>query len=283
MASAEMAGSAPPIVFIHGAWVTATTWDEWARHFEARGYECHAPAWPGKDRPVEEIRRDPSPLAGLGIAAIADHYERIARALPTPPILIGHSYGGLIVQLLLDRGVGAAGVAIDSAPPKGVFAFEPAALRSLGRILLVPFAWRRVVRWRFWEFRYAFVHTLPVRVQREAYERYVVPETGRIFFESALAPFMPRSPLRVDFRRAGRAPLLLIAGARDHVVPAVINRRNFAKYGRSASRTDFREFPERVHWIVAQEGWQEVADHVVGWLAAVLPAPNRLTAEPPTR
>jgi len=273
MGSTETTAGAPTIVFIHGAWVTATTWDHWVRHFEARGYTCHAPAWPGKDRPVDEIRRDPAPLAGLGIAAIADHYERLVRALPTPPILIGHSYGGLIVQLLLDRGVGAAGVAIDSAPPKGVFAYEPSALRSLGRILLVPLGWRRVVRWRFWEFRYAFVHALPPEVQRDAFERYVVPETGRIFFESAFAPFMPRSPLRVDFARPERAPLLLIAGMRDHVVPAVINRRNLARYRRfderSGTRTDFLEFPGRVHWIVAQEGWQEVADSVADWLTTI--------------
>jgi pimeloyl-ACP methyl ester carboxylesterase len=259
----------PSVVFIHGAWVTSASWDEWVEWFRQRGYDCIAPAWPGKDRPVEEIRRDPSALAGLGIAGIVAHYERIVRALPEPPILIGHSYGGLIVQLLLDRGLGAAGVAIDSAPPKGVFAYEPTALRSLGRLLLVPFGWRRVVRWRFWEFRYAFVHTLPPSVQREAYGRYVIPETGRIFFESALAPFIPRSPLRVDFGRSSRAPLLLIAGSSDHVVPAVINRRNFAKYARSTARTDFHEFPDRVHWIVAQDGWQEVAGYVDDWLMSL--------------
>ena len=254
------------VVFIHGAWVTPLCWEPFLGLFREHGFECTAPAWPGKDRSIDEIRRDPSPLAGLGIGAIANHYEGVVRAMPEPPILVGHSYGGLIVQLLLDRGLGAAGVAIDSAPPKGVFAYEPTALLSLGRILLVPFGWRRAVRWGFREFRYAFVNGLQPEVQRDAYDRFVVPESGRIFFESALAMFAPRSPLRVDFARPGRAPLLLIAGARDHVVPARINRRNHRAYRRSASRTDFREFPDRVHWIIAQEGWQEVAAFAADWL-----------------
>jgi pimeloyl-ACP methyl ester carboxylesterase len=262
-----------PIVFIHGAWVTPLSWEPFLGFFQDRGYDCTAPAWPGKDRPVDEIRRDPSALAGLGIARIAAHYERIVRAMPEPPFMVGHSYGGLIVQLLLDRGLGAAGVAIDSAPPKGVFAYEPTALASLGRLLLVPFGWRRVVRWSFREFRYAFVNALPPEVQRDAYDRYVVPESGRIFFESALALFTPRSPLRIDFARTARAPLLLIAGGRDHVVPAVINRRNFRAYRRSPARTDFREFPGRVHWIIAQDGWEEVAGFAADWLEGVAGSP----------
>ncbi len=144
------------IVFIHGGWVTPACWDPFVSFFEEKGYNCLAPAWPGKDRPVEAIRADPSPLIGLGVGEIVDHYARIVRSLDEPPILIGHSFGGLFVQLLLDRGLGAAGIAIDSAPPKGVFAFAPTTLLSLGRILLIPFAWRKVVRWSFTEFRYAF-------------------------------------------------------------------------------------------------------------------------------
>jgi pimeloyl-ACP methyl ester carboxylesterase len=242
--------------------VTPLSWEPFLGFFRERGFECIAPAWPGKDRPVEEIRRDPLPLAGLGLGAIADHYERLVRDLPEPPFLIGHSYGGLVVQMLLDRGVGAAGVAIDSAPPKGVFAYEPTAFRSLLGVLLTWRGWQRVVRWSF---GYAFVHTLAPDAQRDAYDRFVTPETGRIFFESALAPFLPRSPIAVDFSRPDRAPLLLIAGAKDHIVPAVINRRNFRRYARSGARTDFQEFPDRVHWIIAQDGWQEVAGFAADW------------------
>jgi pimeloyl-ACP methyl ester carboxylesterase len=124
------------------------------------------------------------------------------------------------------------------------------------------------VRWSFARFRYAFVHTLPEAEARAAYETHVTPETGRIFFQAAFAPFAPSSPTRVDFANARRAPLLLVAGAEDHIVPAAVVRRNHRKYGRSGSVTDFREFPGRTHWIIAQEGWQEVAGHIEGWLEA---------------
>jgi pimeloyl-ACP methyl ester carboxylesterase len=256
------------IVFVHGAWVTASCWERMLPWFEARGYRCIAPAWPGKDRSVEAIRADPSPLKGLGVGEIVDHYERIVRSLddPEPPILIGHSFGGLFTQILLDRGVGAAGVAIDSAPPRGVWPFELSAFRALGGALLRSLFGTRVVRWSFGEFRYGFVHTLPFAEARDAYDRHVVPESGRIFFQGALAPVNPRSPTRVNFANGTRAPLLLIAGERDHVVPPVVNRRNFRSYRKSSARTDFQEFPDRVHWIIAQDGWQEVAEHIAGWL-----------------
>jgi pimeloyl-ACP methyl ester carboxylesterase len=254
------------IVFIHGAWVTPACWERFIPFFEAKGYRWIAPAWPGKDRSVEAIRADPSPLAGLGIAEIVDHYEAIIRGLDEPPILIGHSFGGLYTQILLDRGLGAAGVAIDSAPPKGVWAYEPTAFRALLTVLLQWRVWRKVVRWKYSNFRYAFVHTLPEAEARAAYDRHVTPETGRIFFQSAIAILSPGSPIRVNFSNGGRAPLLLIAGARDRIVPPVINRRNVKAYAKSTGRTDFREFPDRTHWIIAQDGWEEVAGHAATWL-----------------
>jgi len=254
------------IVFIHGAWVTADCWDRFVPFFEAKGYRCLAPSWPGKDRPVEAIRADPSPLAGLGIEEIVAHYERLIRELPEPPILIGHSFGGLFTQILLDRGLGAAGVAIDSAPPRGVWAYEPTAFRSLLTVLLQWRVWRKVVRWKYSNFRYAFVHTLTPEAARAAFDRYVVPESGRIFFQSAMAMLNPSSPIRVNFANATRSPLLLIAGAKDRIVPAVINRRNAKAYAKSPARTDFREFPNRVHWVIAQDGWDEVAGYAATWL-----------------
>ncbi|MEA2675102.1 MAG: hypothetical protein QOI92_2294 [Chloroflexota bacterium] len=266
------------IVFIHGAWVTPLCWEQFIPFFEAKGYRCIAPAWPGKDRPIEAIRADPSPLAGLGVGEIVAHYEQLIRAMDKPPILVGHSFGGLFTQILLDRGLGAAGVAIDSAPPKGIWAFEPTAVRSLLTVLL-QWPWRKVVRWKYSNFRYAFVNTLSEADAHAAYERHVTPETVRIFFQSAVAMMSPGSPIKVNFSNGTRAPLLLLAGLKDRIVPPVINRRNFKAYGKSPARTDFHEFPDRTHWIIAQPGWDEVAGYAADWLESqglgpgVAPAP----------
>lgn len=255
------------IVFIHGAWVTSACWDHFVGYFTERGYECIAPGWPGKDgRTVEEIGADPSPLKGVGVGEIVDHYEKIIRELAEPPILIGHSFGGLYTQILLDRGLGTAGVAIDSAPPNGVFAFYPSAFRALYSVLLTPFSWRRVVRWSYKRFRYAFVHTLTEADAHTAYERYVTPETGKIFWQDALAWLRPGGPTKVNFRNPKRAPLLMIAGGVDRIVPAGINRRNYGKYKASGTLTDFHEFAGRSHWTIAQPGWQEVAGYIAEWL-----------------
>ena len=255
-------------MFIHGAWVTPACWEPFRGFFEEHGYACIAPAWPGKDRPVEAIRADPSPLVGLGLAEIIDHYDKLVRALPEPPILVGHSFGGLVVQVLLDRGLGACGVAIDPAPPKGVVVFEPSAFRSLASVLATWGGWRKVVRWSYASFRYAFVHTLPEADARAAYDTFVTPETGRVFFPGSLAGFSSHSPATVNFRNATRAPLLILAGAEDHIVPASVVRRNRRKYAGSATVPDFHEFAGRTHWIIAQDGWQEVAGFAQQWIEA---------------
>ncbi len=255
-------------VFIHGAWMTPLCWESWTAFFAERGYRCLAPAWPYHDRPVDELRRSPAPQLGrLGAGEIVAHYARVVRGLAEPPLLIGHSFGGLWVQRLLDLGLGSAGVAIDSAPPRGVLPLQWRALRSTAGVLLTV-APQRVVRLSFPQFRYAFTHTIPEAVQRAAYERHVVPETRRIFFEAAGALLDPASPVRVDFRNPRRAPLLLIAGGEDHIVPAVQNRSNFAKYRGSGARTDFREFAGRTHWIIGQDGWEEVARFAAEWAEA---------------
>ena len=250
------------VVFIHGAWVTPACWDRFVAFYTKRGYRCVAPPWPRKDRPVDQLRNDSSGLAGLGVQEILDHYDRIIRGQPEPPILIGHSFGGLFVQMLLDRGLGAFGVAIDSAPPRGVFATELSVFRSNLPVLMQPGARKGVVRMTYPQFRYAFVNMLSEPDAQAAFEEHVVPETGRIFFQTALGT----NAVRVDFGNATRSPLLMIAGERDHVVAAGLNRSNYRKYARSKARTDFKEFPGRCHWIIAQEGWEEVADYSAAWL-----------------
>jgi pimeloyl-ACP methyl ester carboxylesterase len=258
-----------PIVFVHGGWVTPACWDPFVSYFEARGFRCLAPAWPGKDRPVDAIRADPSPLAGLGIADIVDHYEGIVRSLDEPPILIGHSFGGLFVQLLLDRGLGAAGIAIDSAPPKGVFAFHPTTLVSLGRILLIPFGWRKVVRWTFAEFRYAFVHTMRLDEARAIWDAQIVPDSGRPFFEAGFSMFDRTSPAQVDFANPDRAPLLFVAGEADRAMPIGVVRGQYRAHRASPARTDLRSFPGRTHWLIAQHGWEEVAAGCLDWVMSL--------------
>lgn len=256
-------------LFVHGGWVTPACWDPFVSFFEGNGYTCLAPAWPGKDRSVEEIRADPSALAGLGIGEIVDHYDRIVRALDEPPILIGHSFGGLFVQVLLDRGLGAAGVAIDSAPPRGVLAFYPTSLLSLGRILLIPFGWRKVVRWSFREFRYAFVHTMGSDAARAIWEAQIVPDSGRPFFQAAFSMFDRGSPARVNFANPDRAPLLLIAGEADRAMPPAIVRRQYRAHQASPARTDFRSIAGRTHWLIAQDGWEEVARACIDWIGSL--------------
>ena len=260
------------IVFLHGAWVTPLCWEPFHGHFSRLGFECIAPAWPGKDRPVEAIRADPSPLLRLGIGEIVDHYAQAIARLDEPPILIGHSFGGLFVQILLDRGLGAAGVAIDSAPPRGVLIYEPTAVRALASVLFTWRGWRKIVHWSYENFRYAFVHTLSEAEARAAYDTQVTPETGRIFFQGGLAAFDGKSPAAVNYLNASRAPLLLIAGAQDRIVPASVNRRNRERYAGSKAVTDFKEFPDRTHWIIAQPGWDEVAGYISEWLASRLGA-----------
>jgi pimeloyl-ACP methyl ester carboxylesterase len=257
------------VVFIHGGWVTPACWDPFVSLFEARGYRCLAPAWPGKDRSVEDIRRDPSPLAGLGIGEIVDHYDRVVRALDEPPILIGHSFGGLFVQVLLDRGLGAAGIAIDSAPPKGVFALHPTSLLSVGRVLLIPFGWRKVVRWSFTEFRYGFVHTMLLDEARAIWEAQFIPDSGRPFFQAAFPMFDRASPARVDFANPNRAPLLFIAGEADRAMPVGLVRKMFRAHRASPAWTELRTFPGRTHWLIAQDGWEEVAQACIDWIGSL--------------
>ncbi|MFO1432903.1 MAG: alpha/beta hydrolase [Candidatus Competibacteraceae bacterium] len=254
--------------FIHGAFMTPLHWENWIGFFQAKGFQCLAPAWPYRDKPIEELRKNPPvELATLGIREIIDHYTRIIEELNEPPCLIGHSMGGLVVQILLDRGLGAAGVAITSGPPKGV---SPLFYRSVLKSFTGLFTgrWKKVISLSFKEFQYGFVHTLSEPEQRAAYEKYVVPESRRIFWQAALAPVTTLTA--VNFNNDHRAPLLLIAAAEDKVTPAVMNRANAKRYHHSNAVTAFQEFTGRTHWITHQPGWEEVADYIVGWLQSVL-------------
>jgi pimeloyl-ACP methyl ester carboxylesterase len=255
------------IVFVHGAWLTSLSWENLIGYFEQKGYTTSAPEWPYRDKSVTELRANTPPeLAQVGFKELVDLYEGIVSQLPEPPILIGHSIGGLIVQELLDRGLGSAGVGMDSVAPEGVLAVDWTVLKANSRVLFRWMNWEKVVTMTLPEFEYAFVNTFPADQQKLYYDRYVVPETGRIFFQVAFAQFDPQNALHVNFKNDRRAPLLLIVGEHDHLVPPHVARSNYEHYQESLARTDFHEFPGRSHLLMAQDGWQEVADYVLGWL-----------------
>ncbi|GAA1630451.1 alpha/beta hydrolase [Catellatospora bangladeshensis] len=256
------------IVLIHGLWMTPLSWEHWIDRYTRQGYRVLAPSWPGLEGGVEALRRDPSPLAGLGVAQVADHYERIISDLPTRPIIMGHSFGGLLTQLMLDRGLGAAGVAIHSGQVRGVYRLPFTQLKAASPVLGNPANRNRAVPFTHEQFHYAFTNTLSAQRSREAYDRYHVPAAARMLFQGAFANLDPRSPLAVDVRRADRAPLLFVAGGADNIVPASVNRANHRLYRHSPALTEYREYPGRSHFTVGQDGWEEVADHALAWAAA---------------
>ncbi len=250
------------ILFIHGMYMTPLCWEKWVEYFQAKGYRCLAPAWPGRDQPMEALRQSgrDSPLSQLTLNDILNHLTEIIQALNEKPVLIGHSMGGLIVQLLVQRDLAAAGVAIDSAPPQGVITPSWSFLKS-NWPHINPFApQNEPVQMSLARFQYAFVNALPLAEQRAAYERYVVPESRRVPAQSLTGV------AHIDFARP-HAPLLLIAGSADHIIPAALNRSNYARYHHSPSVTDFKEFAGRTHFIIGQANWEEVAASVQQWLS----------------
>jgi pimeloyl-ACP methyl ester carboxylesterase len=260
------AGSAAPdtAVLIHGLWMTPRSWERWVERYQRAGFRVLTPAWPGFDRDIDEIRNDGA-IGELTMQQVVDHYDRIIRELDKPPIIIGHSFGGSAVQVLLSRGLGTAGIAVDSGPVKGVRRLPGRTLRSVFPVLRSPANRHRPVSLTPEQFHYAFANTLSRQDSDAAYERYHVPAASRVIFEGALASLSRHSPFRVDFSKIDRAPLLFIAGGVDHISPPSINKTNAGRYQKSPAITGYREFPGRSHFIIGQDGWEEVADYALEW------------------
>jgi non-heme chloroperoxidase len=265
-----MAATADPtgtdtIVLVHGLWLTPLSWEKWIDRYKSRGYNVLAPAWPGMEGEIDDVRRDTQPYARLGIGEIADHYERIIRALDEPPIIMGHSNGGLVTQILLDRGLGAAGVAVSPAPIKGILVLPPSSFRVASVALRNPANRHRAVPLTPKEFHYGFTNTLSEEESQRAYERYAVPGPGRVLFQAAFANFDMGSPLKVHPKDGNRAPLLFMANGKDHTVPASLTKAAFKIQQKASSPTELKEYPERSHYTFAQDGWEQVADDALAW------------------
>jgi pimeloyl-ACP methyl ester carboxylesterase len=249
-----------PVVFIHGAWLTPSSWDKFQVRFAAHGYDAEAPAWPLEDISLAELRRNPpTGLADIGINEIAAHYEKIIRAKAEPPIIVGHSFGGLFAQIMLDRGLGAAGVALDPAPFKGVMPGIGPVIGALP-VFLKWNAWRRMHTMSFRSFLTRFANGMSESDARAAYEKYVAPTPGKLYFDEVLNNGNEIDPLR------RRVPLLMTAGGRDRTASPGSVRACYAKQKASPSITALKYWPEKSHFLASMAGWEEVADFVLGWL-----------------
>jgi pimeloyl-ACP methyl ester carboxylesterase len=251
------------IVLIHGLWLTPRSWERWIERYSGKGYRVLAPAWPGMDGEVEALNTDPSPLARLTVERIVNHYESIIIDLDRPPIIMGHSFGGTFTQILLDRGLGAAGVGVASATVKGVPDL-PLSTIKVAAPGLSPFKKGEPVPLTAREFHYAFTNTLSEEESDRIYARYQVPAATNVLREYAFANLRPDAPTKVDFAREGRAPLLFIGFGEDHVMPPRVVGRNEAKYDDAVSITEYREFAGRPHF-PAVPGWEQVADYALTW------------------
>ena len=249
------------IAFIHGNFVTRHSWDAWVARFEKRGYTCVPIAYPGREGSPASLRKNPdgSLMASLSLPRVIEHHVTAIRALNEKPIIIGHSFGGLLTQLMVQRDLAAAAVAIDSVAPMGVLTLEWSFYRGTFPVLNPFRPASNPYMMSFKHFQYAFANDLSLAEQRIAYEKDMVPESRRLA-RGALS-----SAARVDFKRR-RSPLLLIAGEKDRLMPASLNRANFKRYRKSPSVTEFKEFPGRSHYsIIAGKGWEEVADYALDW------------------
>ena len=253
-----MATDRQTIVLVHGMWMTPRSWHSWIDHYGDRGYRAIAPGWPGITDP-EETRRDPSALRGLGLTKITGHYEQIIGELDGPPILIGHSFGGLVTQLLLDRGLGAAGVAIGTAPPKGVILLPPSTLRSGWPGLKNPFNRNGVAPLTRKQFRWRFTNTLSQEESDRIYDEQYVPGTNRAFFDAL------GSPAAINFSNPKRPPLLLLFGTQDHISPPALNKKVVTLQRQAPSVTDSKEYAGRTHFMAGMDGWEEIADDALNW------------------
>lgn len=257
------------VVLVHGLWMTPRSWEGWISHYEAKGFKVLAPGYPGFEIEVEALRDNPEIIADLTVPETVDHLAGVIEALNSPPIIMGHSFGGALTQLLLARGLGAAAVVVDSAPTEGVRVNPLSQAKSLFPALKNPANRHRAVGFTPEEFHYAFTNTLSAEESRQVWERYAIAAPGHWVWEYGLFANFKPGPQEtwVDYA-ADRAPLLFIGGSEDHIMPTSVNKSNAKHYDKSPAITEYYEFEGRDHWTCAAPGWEAVADHALTWALA---------------
>jgi non-heme chloroperoxidase len=255
-----------PVVFIHGLWMHSSSWKPWMDFFNQKGYECMNPGWPGDGATVEQSRANKKAIANRSIKQVADGYANVISTLPGKPIIIGHSFGGLMVQILMGRGLGSAGIAIDPAPIKGVWQLPFSALKASFPVLGNPFNLTKSVSLTHEQFRYAFTNAITEEESREIYDRYTVPSPARPLFQVAFATLNPGAQNKVNVANSTRGPLLITSGDKDHIVPPVLCKAAFNKYKRSGAVTELKSFENRGHSLACDHGWTEIAGYSLKWL-----------------
>jgi non-heme chloroperoxidase len=256
---ANTAGSTP-VVFVHGLWLLPTSWDRWAELFEKNGYTALTPGWPDDPDTVAQAKAHPEVFANKSVGDVADHFEDVIRGLKKKPAVIGHSFGGLLAQILAGRGVAKVSVAIDPAPFRGVLPLPISSLRSASPVLKNPANYHRAVPLTYEQFRYSFANAVNEDEAKELYAAFSVPTSGEPLFEAAFANLNPWTEVKVDTKNPKRGPLLILEGEKDHVVPWAIANASYKRQRRNDGVTEIVKVPGRGHALTIDHGWQEVAD-----------------------
>jgi pimeloyl-ACP methyl ester carboxylesterase len=266
MSSTPTNSSPDTVVLLHGLWMTPRSWEKWVPYYEAKGFTVLTPGYPGFEIEVEALRENPELIARLTVPDVVEHLARVVESVEVPPVVIGHQVGGGLTQLLLARGLGSAGVAIDSAPPGGVRVTTWSQARSLYPVLRRLSNRDAAVSLTPDEFHHAFTNTSDDRESRQVWERYAIPAPARWIFGHGLVAGLGPGPQQTWVGYAAdRAPLLFVAGERDHIMPPSVNRANARRYRRSPAVTEYRELAGRDHWTCGSYGWEQVADLALGW------------------
>ena len=254
-----------PVVFVHGLWLHADSWKPWVQLFRAAGYDPIAPGWPGDSSTVAESNAHPERIANVGIDDVVEHYATIIRKLPSKPIVVGHSFGGLVAQKLIGMGLASAAIALDPAQIRGVLPLPLAQLKSAFPVLGNPFNYKRAISQTPKQFRFGFGNAVSATESDELHAKYHIPAPGRPLFEAAFANFLPNTPAKVN-TKAQRGPLLITGGGKDHTVPEVVSRAAYKLYRKAPSVTEYQVFPDRGHSLTVDSGWKEVANASLTWL-----------------